>query len=147
MSTSLKTDPRFDQEYTAIKNILNELPIHDNGEFVYDVAKRLANEYSLGLSFIFNLYNFGFIQGKRAEKKAATSKKPKYMLLECESRRKDAQRIHAGSKTGMISKLVRILKEYTDEAEADRDMARLKADEITESDLINRKAHRTAKLI
>lgn len=79
------------------------------------------------------------IQGKQCN----TGSKPKYMLLECESCRKDAQRIYAGSKTGMIYKLVRILNEYTDEAEADKTMDRLTAGEITENDLVRRRRNRT----
>lgn len=82
-----------------------------------------------------------------AVKLTDTGRKPKYICLEMESHRKDALKLHSWSKTGWAYKITRILKEYTDEAEADRDMARLKTGEITEGDLISRKAHRTAKLI
>lgn len=72
-------------------------------------------------------------------KKIPGSRKPKYIAMEFESRRKDAYRRYKGSKTGSIYKILRIVKEYTNEAEADLDLARLKAGEISEDDVIRKK--------
>ena len=66
-------------------------------------------------------------------------KKAEYVCLEFESRRKDANRLFSGSKTGWIYKILRVVKEYTNESQADIDIERLMAGEITEFELSHRR--------
>ena len=61
----LETDPEYDQQYSEIRKAIRKCPIGD--DFVFDVAKRLANEYPIqGVMYAAHLYNFGFIRGKSA---------------------------------------------------------------------------------
>lgn len=71
-------------------------------------------------------------------KQTSSKRKPKYFILECESHRKDVFKPYGG-RTGWLYKLVKTMREYTDEADADRDLARLKAGEITEDDIIRKR--------
>jgi hypothetical protein len=75
-------------------------------------------------------------------KQVVANRKPKYIAMEFESRRKDAYRRYKGSKTGSIYKILKVVKEYTDEAEVDQDLARLKAGEISEDDIIWKRKRR-----
>ena len=60
---------------------------------------------------------------------AAVGRKTQYMCLEMESRRKE---VRGSGRSGWIYKIVRVVREYTNESEADQDLAGLKSGEITE---------------
>ena len=87
-----------------------------------------------------NLYteNQSFQDGMSLVKQTSSMRKPKYFILECESYRKDVIKPYGG-RTGWLYKLVKTIREYTDEAEADQDLARLKAGELSEDDILRKR--------
>lgn len=133
----------MNEEYVSFfKNIdvrLNQLHKIVPKEYrnaLYDIEKSIGSIVGIVNEFT---YKQGLENGMSLAKQIAPRKKPQYMIIEFESRRKDADRLYKGSKTGSIYRILKIVKEYTDEAEADRILARLKAGEISEEDIFRKR--------
>lgn len=150
-SDTLSNNDEYVSCFKGIDDRLNKLlPItpKDARNSLYEIERSVNEIVSTSND---KTYRRGFQDGislllELMRKQRATSQRPRYILLECESRRKDAYRPYGG-KTGWVYKLARVLKEYVNEAEADQDMARLRIGEITESELIRKRTHGAAKLI
>lgn len=69
MNSILKTDSKFDEKFEEIKLIIENAPVPNDIDFVYDVAKRLLNSYGIGIQFILSIYTLGILQGIQEEKK------------------------------------------------------------------------------
>jgi hypothetical protein len=86
----------------------------------------------------FCTYKKDFQDGVNLLKQTSAQRKPKYFILECESHRKDVHKLYGG-RTGWLYKLVKTLREYVDEDEADRDLSMLRAGELTEDDVFRKR--------
>lgn len=133
----------MNEEYVSFfKNIdarLNELhKIVPKGyrNALYDIERDIGSIVGIANELA---YRRGLEDGMSPDKQTASRRKPQYMIIEFESRRKDANRQYKGSKTGSIYRILKIVKEYTNEAEADRVLARLKAGEISEDDIFQKR--------
>lgn len=135
---ALCDNPELCRCFRSIDDNLNELlPItpKDARHKLYEIEAAINEIMSLS-------GDAAYRKGVSDTLKSEGSRKAKYMCLELESRSKNAYRTYSGQKTGWIYRICRIVKEYCEEEEADRDMARLRAGEITEGDLKGKRIHR-----
>jgi len=68
MKTGLKTNPEFDNQYCKLKIILENTSTPQELDFIYDVYKRLFNQYGIGIDLVEKIYVFGYIYGIKAER-------------------------------------------------------------------------------
>jgi hypothetical protein len=59
----LKTNPDLDDAFARVKGKLSNTPTPENFRDIYDFAKRLINQYGLGMRFIEKVYLLGYIDG------------------------------------------------------------------------------------
>jgi hypothetical protein len=145
---TLSTDEEHVSQLLRVKEGLKELfqvVPHDRHDSIYNIEKAIddiltrSNDMSYRQGYQ-NCVDLMF-ENMRERQAAAIldSQKPRYMIMELESRRKDAVRLFPYSKTGWIYRLSRIIKDYTNSVEADNDLAGLLSGEISETDLFRRK--------
>ncbi|HYE82193.1 MAG TPA: hypothetical protein VEG39_08505 [Clostridia bacterium] len=132
---ALSENPEYVGYFKRIDDRLNQLikivPKESRGA-LYEIETALGNVVSIANEYA---YSRGLHDGMSLAKQTTSQRKPSYFILEVESRRKDVHKPYGG-RTGWLYKLVKTLREYTDEAEADQDLDRLRSGEIPEEDII-----------
>lgn len=135
----LSEDEGYQAAFKRIEKAASSLPI--------EIVNEIESAYCLQLAITQEtMYRKGFRDGVNLILELAgckslnAARRPEYMCIELESRRKDAARKYPGMKSGTIYKLIRVIKEYTSETEADRDMEALLSGRITEADIVLRGA-------
>jgi hypothetical protein len=115
-------------------NELHKIVPKESRDALYKIESALSDIITISIDLT---YKQGF-HGINLVKLARANRKPKYIVMEFESHRKDVVKLYGG-RTGWLYKLTKVLREYTDEAEVDQDMAKLKSGEITEDDIIRKR--------
>lgn len=135
----LAENDRYQATFERIEKATSSLPIETANEIELAYCEQLTITQE-------TMYREGFRDGVNlileltGRKSLNAARRPEYMCIELESRRKDAARKYHGMKTGFVYKLTRVIKEYTSETEADRDMEALLSGRITEADIVLRGA-------
>jgi len=135
---ALSENPEYAGYFKRIDERLNQLIKIVPREYrnaLYDIETALGNVVSIANE---HAYKQGFQDGMSLAKQTTSTRKSNYFILEVESHRKDVHKLYGG-RTGWLYKLVKTLREYVDEAEADHDLERLRAGEITEDDIFRKR--------
>lgn len=116
-------------------NVLHKIVPKESRDALYKIENALSDIVSISNDLT---YKQGFQDAMSLAKQTSSRRKPKYIVMEFESHRKDVIKLYGG-RTGWLYKLTKVLREYTDEAEVDMDLARLRSGEITEDELGKRR--------
>lgn len=114
-------------------NELHKIVPKESRKALYEIEMTINRIVSIANELT---YKRGFQEGMGLMKLPKTSRRPQYMIIEFESKRKDAYGIY---KWTSIYKILRFVKEYTSEEEADQDLTRLINGEATEDDILRRR--------
>jgi len=134
---ALSENPEYVGYFKRIDDRLNQLIKIVPSEYrnaLYDIERAIGSTVSIVNEFT---YKQGLQDGMSLTKQTTSNRKPNYFILEVESHRKDVHKLYGG-RTGWLYKLVKTLREYVDEDEADQDLDRLRSGEITEDEVIRK---------